>query len=137
MLDAAALVDSSLDLSTDPAADRLVRFGSRALRRVLEPLSLRCQGTAEVAEPRSTSRRQESTKPTITYSSQGCDESGQGLRLEYLRAAPRPVRCSLMTLVRLTKATGGARGRHHRDEAQLPPRYSLSGTTLRERTPEG
>src|SRR5215210_9477959 len=42
MLDAAALVDSSVDLSTDPAADRMVRFGSRALRQVLEPLRLRC-----------------------------------------------------------------------------------------------
>src|SRR5918994_31393 len=50
MLDAAALVESSVDLSTDPAADRLVRFGARALRRVLEPLSLRCPEQPEWPE---------------------------------------------------------------------------------------
>src|SRR5215203_1308888 len=40
MLDAAALVDSSVDLTNEQAADRLVRLGSRSLRQVLEPLSL-------------------------------------------------------------------------------------------------
>jgi hypothetical protein len=47
MLDAAALVDSSVDLATDPAAERLVRLGSRALRDVLEPLRLHCPPTPE------------------------------------------------------------------------------------------
>lgn len=42
MLDAAALADSCLDLTTNPAATHLVRSGSKALRLVLQPLHLRC-----------------------------------------------------------------------------------------------
>src|ERR671911_263844 len=78
MLDAAALVESSLDLATDPAADRLVRFGSRPL-----------PGTAEVAgnpdqhHPAGVRRRLRSL-PAIGAT----HETGQECRLANLCPAP-------------------------------------------------
>ena len=71
MLDAAALVESCLDLTTDPAAKKLVRFGSNSLRQVLQPLSLQCPAIRPGQRRASTSPRLSSMKPTTT-SSWGC-----------------------------------------------------------------
>ena len=73
MLDAAALVDSSVDLSTDPAADRLVRLGSRVAAPGAGAAPPALPGAAKVAaKPRSTSPSRSSKRPTITCSNQGC-----------------------------------------------------------------
>jgi hypothetical protein len=121
ILDAAALVDSSVDLATDPAADRLVRFGSRALRRVLEPLRLHCPEQPKWPET------------PINITQQEFDDA-----YDYLQQAGLPMKpdksaawttfaqhrvqyeCSLMTLVRLKKPPRGARWTTDRDDC-LPP----------------
>jgi hypothetical protein len=130
MLDAAALVESSLDLSSDPAADRLVRFGSRALRGVLEPLRLRC-----------------SEQPTwpetpINVTQQEFDDAYDHLQQSGLPMKPDKsaawetfaqhrvqYECSLMTLVRLKKPPRGARWTTDRNECDQPLAIPLAGTT--------
>lgn len=130
ILDAAALVDSSLDLTTDPAADRLVRFGSRALCRVLEPLRLRCPDQPKWPDT------------PINITQQEFEEA-----YEHLQQAGLPMKqdknaawktfaqhrlqyeCPLMTLVRLKKPPRGARWTTDRDEAQQPLAIPIAGTT--------
>ena len=130
MLDAAALVDSSLDLSTDPAADRLVRFGSRALRQVLEPLSLRCPDQPKWPETPINITQQEFEEAYDHLQQSGLPmnpdksaawESFAQHRVKY--------ECSLMTLVRLKKPPRGVRWTTDRDECQQPLAMPLVGTT--------
>ena len=130
MLDAAALVDSSVDLSTDSAADRLVRFGSRALRQVLEPLRLRCPDQPKWPET------------PINITQQEFDEAYDHLQQSGLPMKPDKnaawtsfaqhrvqYECSLMTLVRLKKPPRGARWTTDRDECLQPVANPPASTT--------
>jgi hypothetical protein len=121
MLDAAALVESSLDLSTDPAADRLVRFGSRTLRGILETLRLHCPEQPTWPET------------PINITEQEFDEAYDHLQQSGLPMKPDKsaawttfaqhrvqYECSLMTLVRLKKPPRGCRWTTDRDDSQQP-----------------
>ncbi|MBW3633927.1 MAG: hypothetical protein KY456_12970 [Chloroflexi bacterium] len=129
ILDAAALVDSSIDLSTDPEADRLVRFGSRALRRVLEPLRLHCA--------------EDPTWPgtAINVTQQEFDDAYDHFQQAGLPMKPDKdaawrtfaqhrvqYECQLMALVRLKKPPRGARWTTDRNEAQQPLAIPVIGT---------
>ena len=139
MLDAAALVESSLDLSTDPAAERLVRLGSRALRRVLEPLSLRCP-----EEPKWPETPINITKQEFEEAYDHLQKSGLPMKPDKSAAWTTFVQhrvqyeCPLMTLVRLKKPPRGCRWTTDRDESQQPLVIPLSGTTaIGGETPKG
>ena len=112
MLDAAALVESSIDLSTDPAADRLVRFGSRALRQVLEPLSLRCPEQPKWPETPINITQQEFEEAYDHLQQSGLpmkpDKNAAWAAFAQHRVQ---YECPLMTLVRLKKPPRGAAGR--------------------------
>jgi hypothetical protein len=131
MLDAAALVDSSVDLSTDPAADRLVRFGSRSLRQVLEPLRLRCP-----EQPKWPQTAINITQQEFEDAYDHLQQSGLPMKSDKIAAwttfAQHRVQyeCPLMTLVRLKNPPRGARWTTDRDEAQPPLAIPLTGTTL-------
>jgi len=131
MLDAAALVDSSVDLSTDPTADRLVRLGSRSLRQVLEPLRLRCPEQPKWPETPINITQQEFTEAYDHLQQSGLpmkpDKSGAWATFAQHRVQ---YECPLMTLVRLKKPPRGARWTTDRDEAQRPLAIPLTGTTL-------
>ena len=139
ILDAAALVDSSIDLSTDPAADRLVRFGSRALRQVLEPLYLHCPEEPKWPATPTNITQQEFDEAYDHFQQAGLPmkpdkeaawRSFAQLRVQY--------ECQLMTLVRLKKPPRGARWTTDRDEAQQPLAIPVVGTTSAEgKGPEG
>jgi hypothetical protein len=130
ILDAAALVDSSLDIATDPAADRLVRFGSRTLRGVLEPLRLRCPEQPTWPETPINITRKE-----FNDAYDHLQQSGLPMKPDKNAAwqtfAQHRVQyeCALMTLVRLKKPPRGCRWTTDRDEAQQPLAIPLSGTT--------
>jgi hypothetical protein len=131
MLDAAALVDSSVELTTDPAADRLVRLGSRSLRQVLEPLRLRC-----AEQPKWPQTPINITQQEFEDAYDHLQQSGLPMKPDKSAAwttfAQHRVQyeCPLMTLVRLKKPPRGARWTTDRDEAQLPLAIPLTGTTL-------
>jgi hypothetical protein len=131
MLDAAALVYSSVDLTTDPAADRLVRFGSRALTQVLEPLRLHCPKQPKWPDS------------PINISQQEFEDAYDHLQQSGLPMKPDKTaawttfaehrvqyECQLMALVRLKKPPRGARWTTDRDESQQPLAIPLTGTTL-------
>lgn len=119
MLDAASLVDSSVDLSTDPAASHLVRTGSRALTQVLEPLRLHCP--ADPTWPRT----------PINVSREEFDQAYDHLQQSGLPMKPDKdaawaeyaqhrvqYECPLMTLVKLKKPPHGARWTTDREDGQ-------------------
>lgn len=121
VLDAASLADAAIDLATDPAADHLVRNGSRALLQVLEPLRLQCP--ADAAWPR--------TPVNVTQDEfeQAYDHFQQaGLPMKPDKAAAWKsfaqhrvqYECALMTLIRLKNPPRGARWTTDRDEAAKP-----------------
>ena len=129
MLDAAALVDSSFDLTTDSAANRLVRFGARTLRQVLEPLRLLCAESPKWPETSINITRQEFEEAYDHFQQAGLpmkpdkDAAWQAFaqhRVEY--------ECQLMTLVRLKKPPRGARWTTDRNEAKQPLANSVIGT---------
>jgi len=139
MLDAAALVDSSVDLSTDPAADRLVRFGSHALRRVLEPLRLRCPEQPKWPETPINITQQEFEEAYDHLQQSGLpmkpDKSAAWATFAQHRVQ---YECSLMTLVRLKKPPRGARWTTDREDCQQPLAIPLgSATTVGSETPKG
>jgi hypothetical protein len=131
MLDAAALVDSSVDLSTDPAAERLVRLGSRSLRQVLEPLRLRCPEQPKWPETPINITQQEFEEAYDHLQQSGLpmkpDKSAAWQTFAQHRVQ---YECALMTLVRLKKPPRGCRWTTDRDETQQPLAIPLTGTTL-------
>ncbi len=129
MLDAAALVDSSLDLTTDPEADRLVRFGSRTLRGVLEPLRLRCPEQPKWPETPINITQQE-FEDAYDHLQQSGLPMKQDRNAAWKTLAQHRVQyeCSLMTLVRLKKPPRGARWTTDRDETQQPLAIPVIGT---------
>lgn len=121
MLDAAALVDSSIDLSTDPAADRLVRFGSRALRLVLEPLRLHCPEKPKWPATPINITQQEFEEAYDHFQQSGLPMKADKNAAWQVFAQHRvQYECELMTLVRLKKPPRGARWTTDRDETQQP-----------------
>jgi hypothetical protein len=121
ILDAAALVDSCLELSTDPAAERLVRFGSRSLRQILEPLQLHCPENPQWPQTPINVTRAEFDEAYDHFQKAGLPMKADGdaawqafaqLRVQY--------ECSLMTLVRLKKPPRGARWTTDREESEKP-----------------
>ena len=129
LLDAAALVDSSIDLTTDPAADRLVRLGSRSLRQVLEPLGLRCPD-----QPKWPQTPINVTQQEFEEAYDHLQQSGLPMKSDKNAAWTTFARhrvqyeCSLMTLVRLKKPPRGARWTTDRDEARKPLAIPMTGT---------
>jgi hypothetical protein len=128
-----------LDLSTDPAAERLVRLGSRALRRVLEPLSLRCPEEPKWPETPINITKQEFEEAYDHLQKQGLpmkpDKSAAWTTFAQHRVQ---YECPLMTLVRLKKPPRGCRWTTDRDESQQPLVIPLSGTTaIGGETPKG
>lgn len=121
ILDAAALADAGLDLITDPAADRLVRFGSRALDHVLEPLRLHCPPQPKWPATPINITQAEFDQAYDHFQQAGLpmkpdkDAAWQAfanLRVQY--------ECALMALIRLKKPPRGARWTTDRDEAMRP-----------------
>jgi hypothetical protein len=119
MLDAASLVDSSVDSSTDPAANHLVRSGSKALAQVLEPLRLHCPPNPIWP------------KTPINITRAEFDEAYDHLQQSGLPMKPDrdaawtafaqhrvTYECPLMTLVKLKKPPRGARWTTDRDEGK-------------------
>src|SRR5215207_1233469 len=130
MLDAAALVDSSVDLSTDPAADRLVRLGSRSLRQVLEPLRLRCPEQPKWPETPINITQQEFDDAYDHLQQSGLPmKPDKGAAWQTFAQHRVEYECSLMTLVRLKKPPRGARWTTDRDECQQLLSIPLAGTT--------
>ncbi len=129
MLDAAALVDSSVDLSTDPGADRLVRLGSRSLRQVLEPLRLRCPEQPKWPETPINITQQE-FEDAYDHLQQSGLPMKPDKNVAWTTFAQHRVQyeCPLMTLVRLKKPPRGARWTTDRDDAQQPLVIPLTGT---------
>jgi hypothetical protein len=128
ILDAAALVDSSLELSTDPAAERLVSAGSKALREVLETLQLHCPEEPTWPQTSTNISQQEFEEAFAHLAASGLPVKSDRaaawkafaqLRVEY--------ECALMTLVRLKKPPRGARWTTDRDEAMHPISLPVTG----------
>jgi hypothetical protein len=129
VLDAAALVDACVELSTDPAADRLVRLGTRALRQVLEPLQLRCPESPQwPATPINVTRAE------FDEAYDHFQQSGLPMKMDrdlaWQTYAQHRVlyECALMTLVRLKKPPRGARWTTDREEAKQPLSLPVLGT---------
>jgi len=129
MLDAAALVDSSVDLTTDPAADRLVRLGSRSLRQVLEPLGLRCPDQPKWPETPINITQQE-FEDAYGHLQQSGLPMKPDKNAAWTTFAEHRVQyeCQLMTLVRVKRPPRGARWTTDRDEAQKPLAIPMTGT---------
>ncbi len=129
MLDAAALVDSSLDLSTDPAADRLVHFGSRSLLQVLEPLRLQCP-----ADPKWPGTSINITRDEFEQAYDHFQQAGLPMKPDKDAAwqtfAQHRVHyeCPLMALIRLKKPPRGARWTTDREDALQPLAIPVVGT---------
>jgi hypothetical protein len=121
ILDAASLVDACLDLTTDPAAVRLVHLGSRSLREVLEPLQLHCPITPQWPQTAINVTQQEFDEAYSHF-----QNAGLPMKLDRDAAwktfAQHRVQyeCALMALVRLKKPPRGARWTTDRAEATRP-----------------
>lgn len=121
VLDAASLAESSVDLATDPAASRLVRTGTRALRQVLEPLQLVCPDDPEwPATPINITRAEfddaYDTLAKLDFPMKPDRDAAWAafarLRVQY--------ECQLMALVRLKKPPRGARWTTDRPGCEEP-----------------
>lgn len=128
VLDAAALVDSSVDLSTDPAAERLVAFGSRILGELLEPLQLHCPVTPTWPETSINVTQDEFNEAYDHLAATGLpmkpdkDSAWQAFAQQRVR-----YECALMALVRLKRAPKGARWTTDRPNADAPLYVPITG----------
>jgi hypothetical protein len=110
ILDAAALTFACLDLTTDPAADRLVTFGSRVLREILANLNLSCPESPQWPATPINVTRQEFDEAYDHFQSEGLPmkvdrdaawQSFAQLRVQY--------ECALMAIIRLKRLPRSAR----------------------------
>ena len=121
ILDAAALADSSLDLTTDPAADRLVRFGAHTLNQVLEPLRLRCPPAATwPATPINVSRDEFAAAYAHLLQSGLPMKPDQDAAWHAFASLRVQYECALMALVRLKQPPRGCRWTTDRAVAAQP-----------------
>ena len=130
VLDAAALVDASLDLVTDPAADLLVRNGAKSLLQVLEPLRLRCP-----ADPTWPATSINVTQNEFEAAYDHFQQAGLPMKPDKAAAWKTfaqhraQYECALMTLIRLKKPPRGARWTTDREEATKFLSIPVIGTT--------
>jgi hypothetical protein len=121
ILDAAAMVDASIDLATDPAANHLVHSGSKALLQVLEPLRLQCPGDPLWPDTTINISQDEFEEAYDHFQQSGLpmkpDKAGAWKTFAQHRVQ---YECALMTLIRLKKPPRGARWTTDRPEAVLP-----------------
>jgi hypothetical protein len=129
VLDAAALVDSSIDLATDPAADRLVQNGAKALLQVLEPLRLQCPASAAWPATPINVTQDEFEQAYDHFQQAGLpmkpDKHAAWQTFAQHRAQ---YECPLMTLIRLKRPPRGARWTTDRDEAERPLAIPIVGS---------
>jgi ribosomal protein L24E len=108
-----------------------VRFGSRALSQVLEPLRLRCPEQPKWPQTPINITQQEFEDAYDHLQQSGLpmkpDKTAAWTTFAQLRVE---YECSLMTLVRLKKPPRGARWTTDRDESQQPLAIPLTGTML-------
>jgi hypothetical protein len=118
MLDAAALTYACLDLTTDPAADQLVNFGSHALHETLAPLNLYCPDSPQWPATPINVTRAEFDQAYNHFQSKGLpvktdrDAAWQvfaQLRVQY--------ECPLMAIIRLKRLPHAARWTSDRSDA--------------------
>lgn len=129
ILDAAAIADSSIDLATDPAADRLVRVGARALFQVLEPLQLQCPQQPDWPATPINVTKEEFDQVFAHFSGAGLPmKSDQDAAWQAFAKLRVQYECSLMALVRLKKPPRGCRWTTDRDESQLPLALPVFGS---------
>ncbi len=131
ILDAASLVESCLDLTTDPAAERLVHFGSNSLRQVLLPLNLQCPPKPSWPETGINVTADEFFEAYDHFKAEGLamkpDRDAAWKEFARLRVQ---YECPLMALVRLKKAPMGARWMTDREGAQAPLALPVVGLQL-------
>ena len=121
ILDAAALADACLDLSTDPAADQLVNLGSHVLHEILVPLNLLCPDWPTWPETPINITRDEFDQAYDHFQSEGMpmkanrDEAWEAfarLRVQY--------ECPMMAVIRLKHLPGAASWTTDRPDADKP-----------------
>ena len=121
VLDAAALVDASIDVATDPAAARLVSAGSKALLQVLEPLRLQCPTDATWPATPINITQDEFEEVYDHFQQAGLpmkpDKHAAWQTFAQHRAQ---YECPLMALIRLKNPPRGARWTTDREEAVRP-----------------
>ena len=129
MLDAAALADACLDLSTDPAADQLVTLGSHVLHEILVPLNLSCPDRPTWPETPINITRDEFDLAFDHFQREGMpmkairDDAWAAfarLRVQY--------ECPLMAVIRLKHLPGVARWTSDRPDATEPLPLPVFGT---------
>jgi hypothetical protein len=136
VLDAAALVDASIDLTTDPAAEHLVRSGSRALLQVLEPLRLRCPNHPTWPETAINISHDEFDEAYDHFQQSGLPMKTDKTKAWQTFAQHRvQYECALMTLIRLKKPPRGARWTTDREEATKPLSIPVFGSRQATRQP--
>lgn len=129
MLDAAALVDSSLDLATDPGADHLVRFGAKALDQVLEPLRLHCPVDPKWPATPINITQQEFDDAYDHFQQAGLPmKTDKDAAWQTFAQHRAQYECALMALIRLKKPPRGARWTTDRDDALQPLAIPVMGT---------
>lgn len=128
MLDAAALADSSLDLTTNPAAVHLVRSGTKALQQVLEPLHLRCPEKPSWPETPINVTQDEFNEAYDHFQRIGLPVKPDRQAAWHDFAQQRVLyECQLMAMVRLKNPPRGARWTTDRDETRHPLAMGVLG----------
>jgi hypothetical protein len=121
VLDAASLVSSSVDLSTDPAADRLVAFGSHVLNDIVARLHLRCPATPTWPDTPINVTQDEFNAAYDHLQSSGLPmKPDQDAAWNAFARYRVEYECALMTLIRLKRIPKGARWTTDRPEADRP-----------------
>lgn len=121
LLDAAALVDASVNLATDPAADHLVRTGTKALLQVLEPLRLHCPENPSWPATKINVTREEFDDAYKELQQLGLPmKPDQDAAWQAFAQHRAQYECPLMVLVRLKKPPRGARWTTDRDDGAAP-----------------
>lgn len=137
MLDAAALTDAAVDLTTDPAAKHLVRIGTNALQQILEPLRLHCPETPAWPDSPINITREE-----FDQAYDHLQQSGLPMKPDrdaaWTAFAQHRVQyeCPLMALVRLKNPPPGARWTTDRHQQIAPLSIAVIGRKRLHRHPK-
>ena len=121
ILDAASLVASSVDLSTDPAADRLVAFGSHVLKDIVVRLHLQCPPDPTWPDIPINVTQDEFNAAYDHLQSSGLPmKSDKNAAWQAFAQYRVQYECALMTLIRLKRIPKGARWTTDRPDADRP-----------------